>query len=166
MTEYGLMDIWRLHNTNNKEFTYYSPYHKTYSRIDYFWINNTIIHRVTEPNIHSIIISDHVPISLKLTTGIKTQPKPRWRFNKSLLKDPNFTTYFKKEWTDFLETNNTPDITASILWETAKTVLRGKIISYSTKKKKDEMAREHFQEQEVKRLETLASRTPTNTINK
>lgn len=42
-----------------------------------------------------IIISDHAPISLQLLTGIKPQPTPRWHFNISLLKDPDFTTYFK-----------------------------------------------------------------------
>jgi len=32
----------------------------------------------------------------------------RWRFNMSLLKDPEFDSYFKREWTSFLEINDSP----------------------------------------------------------
>uniref|UniRef100_A0A0E9U7Y5 Uncharacterized protein n=1 Tax=Anguilla anguilla TaxID=7936 RepID=A0A0E9U7Y5_ANGAN len=44
--------------------------------------------------------------------------------------------YIKREWAFFLEINDSPEIAPSLLWETGKAVLRGKIISYSTHKKK------------------------------
>ncbi len=63
MSYYGLMDNWRLSNPSNKEHSY-SPYHKSYSRIDYFLVNNSITHKITDPTIHSVIISDHAPTNL------------------------------------------------------------------------------------------------------
>ncbi len=61
-----------------------------------------------------------------------------WRFNISLLEDPKFDTYIRKEWDFFLKDNDTPDISSSVLWETWKAVIRGKIIAYSSHKKKQE----------------------------
>ncbi len=58
--------------------------------------------------------------------------------NTSLLKDKDFIEYFKKEGQFFMETNNTPGTSEVILWETAKAVLRGKIIPYSIYKHKKE----------------------------
>jgi hypothetical protein len=38
----------------------------------------------------------------------------------------------KKEWALFLEMNGYPEISPSLLWETAKAVIRGAIISYTS----------------------------------
>ncbi len=50
-------------------------------------------------------------------------------FNSPLLTDPEFDKYVKREWASFLEINDSPEIAPSLLWETGKAVLRGKIIS-------------------------------------
>ena len=91
---------------------------------------------------------------LTVTKKIKTTPPSRsWRFNTSLLQDPDFIAFFEKEWTIFSETNDLPNISPSILWETAKAVMRGKIISYSSYKKKKERALETELELKIKTLE-------------
>jgi len=74
----------------------------------------------------------------------------------SLLQDNEFNEYFKKEWAFFIETN-TPDICAAILWETAKVVLRGKIISYSTYKHKKEQSQE---KELVNKIHNIYSHNP------
>lgn len=40
--------------------------------------------------IHPIVISDHAPISLNLLLQTDHKASLVWRFNISLLKDPNF----------------------------------------------------------------------------
>lgn len=136
MIELGLGDSWRLNNPTTRDYTYFSPVHKTYSRIDFFLINNSIIQDITDTKINPIVISDHAPISLTFNNKNHFKTPQRWRMNTSLLQDKEFNEYFKKEWTSFIEINDTPEISASILWETAKAVLRGKIISYSAYKHK------------------------------
>lgn len=64
MQDLGLSDCWRSKNPLNKEFSYYSPPHKSYSWIDYFLVNNSIIPQINNPEIHPIIISDHGLLAL------------------------------------------------------------------------------------------------------
>lgn len=142
MIDLGLGDSWRLTNPNSREYSYFSAVHKSYSRIDYFLTSNSLISDILNTTIHPIIISDHAPITITTDNRNDTKKSLRWRMNTSLLQDNEFNEYFKKEWAFFMETNDTPDISASTLWETAKVVLRGKIISYSTYKYKKEQSRE------------------------
>lgn len=98
-------------------------------------LNNSSIQNIISVKIHPIIISDHAPISLKVDNFYFKGPSV-WRFNISLLEDPNFDTYIRKEWDFFLKDNDTPDISSSVLWETWKAVIKGEIITYSSHKKK------------------------------
>lgn len=136
MSDFGLGDGWRLQHPLAREYTFYSNVHQTYSRIDFFLTSNSIIPNILETKIHPIIISDHSPVTLTWNPSAIPKHPTRWRFNTSLLKDPEFDSYFKREWTSFLEINDSPKSSASLLWETWKVVLRGKIISYSVHKKK------------------------------
>lgn len=137
MSDMGLGDSWRLQHPDIKAFSFYSPVHHSYSRIDYFLTSNSIISNISESKIHPIIISDHAPVTIKLNIITRHKPIPRWRFNTSLLQDQDFDSYFKREWACFLEINDSPETSPSLLWETGKAVLRGKIISYSVYKKKE-----------------------------
>lgn len=47
--------------------------------------------------------------------------------------------------------NDSPETTATLLWETAKAVLRGKIISYASYKKKKDIATEKDLEEKLKK---------------
>lgn len=138
MSDFGLGDGWRLQHPQDREYTFYSNVHQTYSRIDLFLTSNSIIPNIIETKIHPISISDHSPVTLTWNTPAIQKHPTRWRFNTSLLKDPEFDSYFKREWTSFLEINDSLKSPASLLWETWKVVLRGKIISYSVHKKKKE----------------------------
>jgi len=95
-----------------------------------------MISQISDIIIHPITISDHAPVSLTWNMNHFSKPPNSWRLNTSLLEDPNFDTYIKREWASFLEINDSPNIVPSLLWETGKAVLRGKITSYSTHKKK------------------------------
>lgn len=166
MIDLGLGDSWRLTNPNSREYSYFSAVHKSYSRIDYFLTSNSLISDILNTTIHPIIISDHAPITITTDNRNDTKKSLRWRMNTSLLQDNEFNEYFKKEWAFFMETNDTPDISASTLWETAKVVLRGKIISYSTYKYKKEQSREKELENKIHSLHNIYSHTPNEQILK
>lgn len=166
MSDFGLGDGWRLQHPQDREYTFYSNVHQTYSRIDLFLTSNSIIPNIIETKIHPISISDHSPVTLTWNTPAIQKHPTRWRFNTSLLKDPEFDSYFKREWTSFLEINDSLKSPASLLWETWKVVLRGKIISYSVHKKKKEKEKEVQLEEEIKKLEILHANNPLETIHK
>uniref|UniRef100_A0A3Q1CLT5 Reverse transcriptase domain-containing protein n=1 Tax=Amphiprion ocellaris TaxID=80972 RepID=A0A3Q1CLT5_AMPOC len=151
MKDFGLDDVWRLKNPTKRDYTFFSPVHKTFSRIDFFLLNNSIAHKVTT-KIHPIIISDHAPISLSLQTDSIPKPPQTWRLNISLLKDPEFDRVIRSEWADFLKNNDSNDLSPSLLWETGKAVIRGKIISYSSYKKKKDLQTEKEIEEKIKQL--------------
>ena len=58
----------------------------------------------------------------------------------SLLNDTLIKEEIKKEIQDFLEFNENEDTTFPNLWETMKSMLRGKLIALSATKKKQETA--------------------------
>lgn len=165
MDDFGLSDVWRAKHLTKREYTFQSLAHRSCSRIDFFLANNSAINNIV-PRIHPIIISDHAPISLALRIDSRTTPHATWRFNDSLLDDPAFDTFVKKEWKDFMELNDSPNISPSLLWETGKCVIRGKIISYSSYKKKQEQKLENELEIKIKQLTEEFAKNPTDTITK
>jgi len=81
------------------------------------------------------------------------------------LKDSEFDSYFKREWASFLEINDSPKSSASLLWETWKVVLRGEIISYSVHKKRTEKKKRKLEER-IKELEILHANNQSESIYK
>lgn len=61
-----------------------------------------------------------------------------WRLNVSILNNPQFKEKIKKELKTYLEDNDNGNVNPVILWDAAKAVLRGNIISESAFLKKNE----------------------------
>lgn len=97
MNDYGLSDSWRMRNPSLREYSYCSS-----SRIDLFLVSNSLAQHISANTIHPIIISDHAPVSLSINTHAHIKPPTRWRFNTSLLEDPDFSTLIKTEWASFI----------------------------------------------------------------
>lgn len=92
-------------------------------------------HRVTDCNIGVRHISDHA--ALYLTIHLDAERKERvWRLNSSFLNDAEFQMSAQKEFEDYKYHNNNKNISPSALWNAAKAVLRGKLIMWSSVKKK------------------------------
>lgn len=127
-------------------------------------VSNSLIQQILENTIHSIIISDHAPVSLTLNIPAQKKISTRWRFNNSLLEDPNFTTLIRREWASFLEMNDSPEISPSTLWESGKAVMRGIIISYSSHKKKQQQQLENTLEQKIKLLSNPQFTAPSEEV--
>ena len=60
-----------------------------------------------------------------------------WRLNTSLLNDPLCKQYIHKELKKFLEQNDTGEMFPGIVWDAAKAVIRGKLIMWSSIKKRE-----------------------------
>uniref|UniRef100_A0A671TPP2 Reverse transcriptase domain-containing protein n=1 Tax=Sparus aurata TaxID=8175 RepID=A0A671TPP2_SPAAU len=151
-SELGLVDIWRELNPDKKEYTCYSGRHSIYNRLDYFFMYKQNVTLVKTCYINSINMSDHAAISLTISLQI-SKGKRLWRLNNSLLQEPEFIERIKKE------LNDTEDIDPIILWEGAKAVLRGYIISYSSTRKKTRRAEEKQLIEDIKTIENRHSKT-------
>ena len=61
-----------------------------------------------------------------------------WRLNNTLLNNQVITEEIKEEIKQYLETNDSENMTTQNLWDAAKVVLRGKFIAIQSYPKKQE----------------------------
>lgn len=163
----GLRDIWRLMHPNRREYSFFSPPHNVYTRIDYFLISQSLVDYSISSDIGNIVISDHAPTFLCLTKFSQTPKSRRWHLNVSLLKDSTFLKMIRNETALFEETNRKQDSALAIWWDTLKAYWRGRIISYASFKSKSVNKETTELENELKILETLHSQTKDkSTLNK
>lgn len=146
------VDIWRTLHPNGKSYTFYSKVHKSSSRIDYFFISEYGLQKVLSCSIGSILISDHAPVFLVLSSRAQ-RPWMQWRFPNYLIKNPDFKRYFTEQFNYFITENNTPDISPNLLWETAKSVIHGFTIYFSAYLKKKQRAEQQNLEQKLSKLQ-------------
>ena len=101
----------------------------------------------------NIDLSDHAPVMV--TIQINSQVgNTLWRLNSSILNNMPFKTQIKKEIEQFLKENINGEVASEIVWDTLKAVLRGKIISYCARKKKERQLRLVKLNEELGELET------------
>lgn len=116
---------------STRDFTHYSGSFKVYARLDYFFMFKVDRFRVRECDILTRDLSDHRPISLSLQVAMKKRTT-LWKFNSHLFNDPAIVSKLKEDIKEFLEVNDTGEVSPTILWDTLKAVMRGKVISIAT----------------------------------
>lgn len=130
MDTFKITDPWRFKYPTSRSYSFFSPVHHSYSRIDYFLIDCKLVPAIRRCDYEAIVISDHAPHQMQLAFSNKHMPRT-WRFNNLLLADKSFTEFLKSNIEVFLIINDTGEVSKSTLWETLKAYLRGLIISYS-----------------------------------
>lgn len=90
MESLDLIDIWRLRNPEATRYTWRRA--RQASHIDYFLISFSITSTVTRVVIADRFRSDHQLISIHLMLSEIPRGPGYWKFNQSLLNDPNFIT--------------------------------------------------------------------------
>ncbi|KAI5087491.1 hypothetical protein C0J45_22890, partial [Silurus meridionalis] len=116
----GAVDPWRFLFPRSKAYSYFSQVHHSYSRIDYFFIDKSLLPSVEQIDYLPIVVSDHAPVQLDLVCNLRYNERPLWRLNTSLLSDPEFCTFVSTAIDNFLLHNRSESISASTLWETLK----------------------------------------------
>lgn len=148
----GLIDVWRNHHPRDRDYTYSSQVHGSYSRLDMFLVSKADAHRVTECKIETITLSDHGPIKMKINLG-QEKTFRYWRLNVSIFNDPLIQQELRDKLKEYMVINDSGDVTPSILWDCAKAVMRGYIIEITSRIKKQREARRLALETKIMRLE-------------
>lgn len=154
------VDPWRWLNPNSKTFSFFSNVHHSYSRIDYFFIDQKLLSSVLKIEYSAIVESDHAPICLDLSFQNNYTSRPQWRFNTALLSDENFCSFISIAINNFLLNNESEDISPSLLWETFKAVIRGEIIAYSASNNKIRQMRKQELTKAILELDHKYSTSP------
>ncbi|XDV45294.1 hypothetical protein PO909_013414 [Leuciscus waleckii] len=130
-----LTDVWRALHPSGKEYSFFSPPHQCYTRIDYFFIPRSSLHLAISCCINNIVISDHAMVVLELKSLSRDNFR-QWRLNTNILRDKLFKPFFSTEFTSFYNINAQTTKDSSLLWETSKAYIRGLILSFSASKKR------------------------------
>ncbi len=73
MAQTGCLDPWRFLFPQKREFSFFSHVHSSYSRIDYFYIDKTLLPSLEKTQYFAIIILDHAPLLLDLLSKVGLQ---------------------------------------------------------------------------------------------
>ena len=163
---YGVADVWRFLNPTSRGYSFFSPVHKTFSRIDYFFIDKKLLPMVTTCEYQSIVISDHAPLNMKLRIPYTNSSYRPWRLNSLLLSEDTFVNFINTEIKFFLAHNQTPEISFSTVWESLKAYLRGQVISYCAMRKKANTKRLKQLTDDILKLDMKYSHSPSDDILK
>ena len=123
MCQCGLSDVWRFQFPHTRSYSFFSNVHHTYTRIDYFLLDNRLLPKVKTCSYTSIVISDHSAIQFDLDLPNRPPPNRIWRLNPLLSSDEKFVEFISSQIELFLETNTSPEISCHIM-ETLKVYSR------------------------------------------
>lgn len=134
-----LVDIWRFQNPDSIRYSWRRG--QQASRIDYFLISFSLLPMVSKCNIGDRFRSDHVIITLQVTTAKYPCGRGYWKFNQSCLKDPIFVEKTKEFIEYFFEVNENSSNPHNV-WEAFKCAFRGHAIKIGSWKQKMYLMRE------------------------
>merc|ERR1712059_156235 len=99
--KFDLIDIWRVKNPEKVRYTWRRKRPLIQSRLDRFYISDTMQYNISQADILPGILSDHsaIILSIKPTNSFSQKGPNFWKFNNSLLKNENFA----KGLTTFIE---------------------------------------------------------------
>ena len=142
--KFDLIDIWRVKNPEKVRYTWRRKRPLIQSRLDRFYISDTMQYNISQADILPGILSDHsaIILSIKPTKSISQNGPNFWKFNNSLLKNENFA----KGLTTFIENDLQKECEnikcKQVKWEYSKY----KIKQWSIKKSKEIASEKRKQE--------------------
>ena len=92
VNSFDLVDIWRLLHPFEKQYSFFSPVHGTFTRIDHYLADSKLTSHTLSSTYHSILVSDRAPLSVQINFNLQT-PSYNWKFNPSLNSDKAFHNY-------------------------------------------------------------------------
>lgn len=136
MSEFAISDPLRVFHPTKKAYSFFSPVHHNFTRIDYFLVDDRLLQFTSNCSYNPIVISDHAPVILEISFPTADLSRPPWRLNTQMLSNESFVKFISDQIDFFISTNKTPNMAASTIWETMKAYIRGEVISYTAHENK------------------------------
>ena len=93
--QFNLIDIWRELHPDKRTFTWQKYNENKQSRLDFFLISASLLPFVQSAGIFPSFCSDHSSIELEIDFSKFVRGKGFWKFNNSLLSDPQYLELIK-----------------------------------------------------------------------
>jgi hypothetical protein len=124
-----LIDIYRIFYPATAQYTFFLEAYETFSKTDHILGHKASLNKYKKTEITPFILSDHNAIKLKLNNKSSSRRyTSNWRLNNTMVNlwvIEEIRVKIKK----FLELNENENITYQNLWDTAKALLRRKLIA-------------------------------------
>lgn len=153
MKELGLVDIWRLLHPHERDYTFFSHPHTTYSRIDYFLLSGALVNQVVGATIGNIVVTDHAPVDLVLSPQENEEKVFRWRFDNYRLNGEEYCAFVRTVMGEFWEFNEGSVSDSGVMWDAFKAYVRGRLIQHSALAKRVENEKMLKLDKDIKELE-------------
>ncbi|KAJ1123901.1 hypothetical protein NDU88_002368 [Pleurodeles waltl] len=133
----------------------------TYTRIDFFLASPEFTSRISETTIEPLALTDHAPITLVACLDVGRVGTPSWRFRDTILQSRVVEETLRCAITDYLSFSDDGRTSLDTLWEGLKAVVRGEVMSLSSKDNKVRREQRAVLEQKVAALERSHKYTGT-----
>jgi hypothetical protein len=156
-----LTDVYRIYHPTKAQYTFFSAAHGTVSKIDLILGYKASLSNYKKITVTPCILSDQN--ELKLVLNNKNNSKKyanNWRLNNTLLKYQWVIKEMREEIKSFLEASENEDTTYQNLWDTPKSIQRGKFIPMNVYIKRTEKAQINDLNLHLKLLEKQGQAKP------
>ena len=135
LKENEYIDTWQYYHEDQHGFTWRrmkpSP---VFSRLDYLFVSQSLLQYIDSVDILPSYKSDHSRLEINLNFNLEVKGKGYWKFNLSLLRDPDYLERINDLIEIELSTNQ--HLKPKDRWEVLKVVIRGSTIQFAARKKK------------------------------
>ena len=133
MDEFLLLDIWRIHNPEKREYSWFkSGYLQKASRIDFALVSAGLDQKIEHSTYLDGLKTDHRALYLVVKTCPAERGTGYWKFNTTLLQDIKFLDMMNKELDNTVELYKY--LTPTLLWEKIKKRIKDRTVSYTRNK--------------------------------
>lgn len=132
----NLYDVWRCLHASERDYTFYSSRHRTYSRLDMFVSDWHLLGKISSAVIKDITWSDHAVVEVTIDEGIPRGANPVWRCNTRNLQLDDCKKHISQHLTEYFDKNANSVSDPWCIWGAHKAYMRGICIQLNSKIKK------------------------------
>jgi len=93
MSEFAITDPWRFFNPTGKVYSFFSHVHHTFTRIDYFMVDDRLLPSLSSCSYEATVISDHAPVVMSIrfkgyVQNVSSHQIPRIQTSSDITIDP------------------------------------------------------------------------------
>lgn len=141
LTGNDLYDVWWCCHAEERDYTFLSPRHNTYIRIDLFLSDKILLQNVRSSQIHTTTWTDHAPVTIQIANTSSIPSLFVWHVNNQILQLPSNTSHLQQKLEEFFEINTGSVADPAVLWHAHKSYIRGFFIQLGSKLKKSKVQR-------------------------
>ena len=124
----SLYDIWRLYNSDQKDFTWKHQRRPILRRIDYMLCNDKFLDKIVSSYITDMPNTDHRAVIVDASYNIVKKGSGFWKFNNSLLKRMEYVDMINRTLDKLTDANIHPN--PQVVWDCCKNTVKQETISY------------------------------------